>query len=208
MKTVFWFFVTFMVLLSALGSFVNDMFTPTFPAMCRFFHTSIHTVQMGLTTGMAGLAIGQLVLGPMSDHYGRKPILIGEISLFIVAAIVSVFSPTIHFFIWCRFFQGIGASGGYLLSRTMPADLYNGRQLAKIMALIGAINGIAPASAPVLGGVTADAYGWKGIFVVLTIFAALVLLMTIFAKETLPPSLRASGSVWQSFKGYKDLEVV
>ncbi len=200
-----WYFVALMVLLSTLGSFVNDMFTPALPAMCRFFHTSIPVVQMGLTSGMAGLAVGQLVFGPMSDHYGRKPILVLALSLFIVAAVVSVFSPTIHFFIGCRFFQGIGASAGYLLSRTMPADLYNGRQLAKMMALIGAINGVAPASAPVLGGVTADAYGWKGIFVVLAVLAVLVLVMTMFGKETLTPSMRTKGSVWQSFKGYKGL---
>lgn len=200
-----WYFVALMVLLSTLGSFVNDMFTPALPAMCRFFHTSIPVVQMGLTSGMAGLAVGQLVFGPMSDHYGRKPILVLALSLFIVAAVVSVFSPTIHFFIGCRFFQGIGASAGYLLSRTMPADLYNGRQLAKMMALIGAINGVAPASAPVLGGVTADAYGWKGIFVVLAVLTVLVLVMTMFGKETLTPSMRTKGSVWQSFKGYKGL---
>lgn len=204
-KTVYWFFVTFMVLLSTLGSFVNDMFTPALPAMCRFFHTSIPTVQLGLTLGMAGLAVGQLILGPMSDHYGRKPILIGALALFIVAAVVSVFSPSINFFIGCRFFQGVGASGGYLLARTMPADLYSGRPLAKIMALIGAINGVAPASAPVLGGVTADAYGWRGIFVVLAILGALVLVLTLFAKETLPPSRRTKGSVWDSFKDYRDL---
>ncbi len=201
-KTVYWFFVTFMVLLSTLGSFVNDMFTPALPAMCRFFHTSIPTVQMGLTSGMAGLAVGQLLLGPMSDHYGRKPILVISLVLFIIAALVSVFSPTIHFFIGCRFFQGIGASGGYLLARTMPADLYNGRQLAKIMALIGAINGVAPASAPVLGGITADAFGWRGIFVGLAILALLVLAISCFAKETLPSAYRSKGSVWHSFAGY------
>lgn len=204
-QTRFAYFVTFMVLISALGSFVNDMFTPALPAMCRFFHTSIPTVQLGMTLGMAGLAVGQLVLGPMSDHYGRKPVLLGAVALFIAAAVVSVFSPNIEFFICCRFVQGLGASGGYLLSRTMPADLYTGRQLAKIMALIGAINGVAPASAPVLGGVTADAFGWKGIFVVLAIFAAIILVMTLFARETLPADKRTTVSVWKSFGGYKAL---
>lgn len=89
----------------------------------------------------------------MSDKYGRNPILIGSLILFTIAAVVSVFSPTIHFFLVCRLFQGLGASGGYFLSRTIPADRYSGRQLARVMALIGAINGFAPASAPVLGGI-------------------------------------------------------
>lgn len=201
----YWFFVTFMVFIGALGSFVNDMFTPALPAMCRFFHTSIPTAQMGLTMGMVGLALGQLFFGPLSDRIGRKPVLIGTLSVFVVAAVVSVFSPTIEFFVWCRLFQGIGASGGYMLARTMPTDLYSGRQLAKLMALIGAINGIAPASAPILGGVTADAWGWRGIFVVLSAFAVIILVLTIWVKETLPADKRRQGSYWSTFGGYKSL---
>lgn len=201
----YWFLVIYLVGLSALGSFVNDMYTPSLPAMCRFFHCSVPTVQMGLTMGMIGLALGQFLLGPISDRYGRRPVLICSTLLFIFAAIVSIFSPTIHFFVACRLFQGIGASGGYFLARTIPADVYQGRGLAKLMALIGAINGIAPASAPVIGGVTADAFGWKGIFVVLAAFAVLLLAFSPMMKESLAPSRRSSGSWLHSFGGYVSL---
>lgn len=201
----YWFLVVYLVGLSALGSFVNDMYTPSLPAMCRFFHCSVPTVQMGLTMGMIGLALGQFLLGPISDRYGRRPVLICSTLLFIFAAIVSIFSPTIHFFVACRLFQGIGASGGYFLARTIPADVYQGRGLAKLMALIGAINGIAPASAPVIGGVTADAFGWKGIFVVLAAFAVLLLAFSPMMKESLAPSRRSSGSWLHSFGGYVSL---
>lgn len=201
----YWFLVMFLVLASALGSFVNDMYSPALPAMCRFFGCSIPMVQLGLTMGMVGLAVGQLVLGPVSDRYGRKPVLIGSVLLFIIAGVVSIFSPTIHFFVWCRLFQGIGASGGYFLARTIPADVYSGRQLAKLMALVGAINGVAPASAPVIGGVTADAFGWKGIFVVLSAFALLLLAISPMVKESLSPSGRSVGKLWQSVSGYKAL---
>lgn len=199
------FLVAYLVLLSALGSFVNDMFSPALPAMCIFFDCTIPMAQMGLTTGMIGLALGQLILGPVSDHYGRKPVLIGSVLLFIVAAVASVFSPTIHFFVGCRLFQGIGASGGYFLARTIPADCYTGRPLAKLMALIGAINGIAPASAPVIGGVTADAWGWKGIFWVLAAFALTVLLLSRFLRESLSPARRTPGHWWNGMKGYLTL---
>ena len=201
----YWFLVAYLVLTGALGSFVNDMFTPALPAMCRFFHTTIPTVQLGLTTGMIGLGIGQFVLGPVSDHIGRKPVMYGSLSLFILAAVVSVFSPNIRFFIGCRLVQGLGASGCYFLVKAMPADLYSGRDLAKLMALIGAINGVAPASAPVVGGVTADAYGWKGIFVVLAIYAAITLAMTFVVKESLTPDRRSKVSVMKSFDGYVEL---
>lgn len=201
----YWFLVIYLVGLSALGSFVNDMYTPSLPAMCRFFHCSVPTVQMGLTMGMIGLALGQFLLGPISDRYGRRPVLICSTLLFIFAATVSIFSPTIHFFVACRLFQGIGASGGYFLARTIPADVYQGRGLAKLMALIGAINGIAPASAPVIGGVTSDAFGWKGIFVVLAAFAVLLLAFSPMMKESLAPSRRSSGSWLHSFGGYVSL---
>lgn len=204
-KGYYAFLVAFLVMTSALGSFVNDMYSPALPAMCRFFGCSVPLGQMGLTMGMIGLALGQLILGPVSDRYGRRPVMIGSVCLFIVAAVVSVFSPSIHFFNACRLFQGIGASGGYFLARTIPADVFSGRPLAKLMALVGAINGIAPASAPVIGGVTADTFGWKGVFVVLAIFAVLVLACSPWVAESLPTVRRTTGPLVNSLRGYKSL---
>lgn len=201
-KKYFRFLLLYIVFLSALGSFVNDMYSPALPAMCRFFNTAVPTAQMGLTMGMIGLALGQLILGPVSDRYGRKPVLVGSLSLFIVAAVVSVFSTSIHMFNICRLFQGMGASGAYFLARTVPADLYTGRTLARFMALVGAINGIAPASAPVIGGVTADSFGWKGIFVLLATMAVVILLISPLIKESLSPSRRTTGPWWKALPGY------
>ena len=198
----FAFIVFYMALLSTFGSFVNDMYLPSLPEMCRYFGCSVPMVQMGLTMGMIGLGIGQIVLGPMSDRYGRKPVLCGTLALFVVAAVVSVFSPTIHFFLWCRLVQGLGASGGYFLARTIPTDVYGGRQLAKTMALIGAINGLAPAAAPVLGGFVSHAWGWKGVFWGLSIFAVLLLCLSPRLKETLPPERRSAGSLASTFTSY------
>ena len=204
-KHYYVFLVACLVLLSSLGSFVNDMYTPALPAMCRFFGWSVSLGQMGLTMGMAGLALGQFILGPVSDRIGRRPVLVASIVLFIVSAVVSVFSPSIHVFNLCRLFQGIGASGGYFLARTIPADVYQGRALARLMALIGAINGIAPASAPVIGGITSDAFGWKGVFVLLAIFAVFLLFAAPVLKESLPVAKRVSGPWMKSFSGYGSL---
>lgn len=198
----YWFLVAFLVLASALGSFVNDMYSPALPAMCRFFGCAVPVAQMGLTTGMIGLATGQLILGPLSDRYGRKPVLIGSMILFVAAAVASVFSTNIHVFNMWRLFQGIGASGGYFLARTIPADIYSGRPLARLMALVGAINGIAPASAPVIGGITANAFGWKGVFIVLAMFASILLAISPMVKESLSPARRTTGSWRNSISGY------
>lgn len=197
------FLVFFLVTVSALGSFVNDMYTPSLPAMCRFFGCEISVAQLGLTMGMIGLGAGQILLGCLSDRYGRKPVLIGSVLVFILAAVASIFSPNIHVFNIFRLFQGLGASGGYFLARSIPADLYSGRPLAKLMAITGAINGIAPASAPVIGGITADTWGWKAVFLVLAAFALIILAISPWVKESLPQSRRTTGAWWKSMGGYK-----
>lgn len=199
----FLFLVIYLAGLSAFGSFVNDMYLPSLPSMMKFFHCSVPVVQLGLTTGMIGLATGQFFLGPISDKIGRKPLLVGTLIGFCIASAVSIFSPTIHFFLVMRFFQGLGASGGYFLARSIPADIYSGRQLAKTMAIIGAINGIAPASAPVIGGVVSDFFTWKGVFVFLTAFGIILLAFSPKLKESLTPDKRFKGSVGQSFGNYK-----
>lgn len=199
------FLVAYLVGMSAFGSFVNDMYIPTLPEMTRWFDCSVSVVQLGLTTGMLGLGVGQMILGPVSDKYGRKPVLIATLLIFIAAAVASVFSPTIHVFLVLRFFQGIGASGGYFLARTIPADTFSGRPLAKMMALIGAINGFAPAAAPVVGGAVADSIGWRGIFWILAGFSCLLLLIAIPLRESLPAARRFQGKLTASFGEYKIL---
>lgn len=204
-KSYYFFLVAYLVLMSAFGSFVNDMYIPSLPEMRRFFATTVSEVQLGLTTGMIGLSVGQLLMGPLSDRYGRKPILLISMLVFIGGAVASVYSPNIQTFLGWRFVQGCGASGAYFLARTVPADIYGGRQLAKIMALVGAINGFAPASAPVLGGFLAGTIHWQGIFWVLSGFAGLLIAISFFFKETLPPDKREKGKLIDIFKEYLPL---
>lgn len=201
----FIFLVIYLALMSAFGSFVNDMYLPTLPAMMRSFHCSVSTVQLGLTMGMIGLGVGELILGPLSDRFGRKPILLFSLVVFCIGAACSVWSKTIHVFLWWRLVQGIGASGGYFLARTVPADMYAGRQLAKVMALVGAINGFAPASAPVIGGLVAKSIGWQGIFWILFGFSALLLILSPALKESLPKDKRVTGRFGTSFLNYATL---
>lgn len=189
-KAYYIYIITFLVLLSAFGSFVNDMYIPTLPEMVKAFGCSVSTVQLGLTFGMIGLGVGELVLGPLSDRYGRKPILLIALVVFAIGALMSVWSKTIEIFIFWRLIQGLGASGGYFLARTIPADMYQGQDLAKVMALVGAINGFAPASAPVIGGIVGHDVGWRGIFWILFGFALLLLVLSLIFKESLPQNRR------------------
>ena len=187
------FIIIYLVLLSAFGSFVNDMYIPTLPEMVKAFGCSVSTCQLGLTFGMIGLGVGEILLGPLSDRYGRKPILIIALIIFAIGAFCSIWSRSIQEFIWWRLVQGLGASGGYFLARTIPADMYRGRNLAKVMALVGAINGFAPASAPVIGGFVGRAVGWRGIFWILFGFSLLLLLLAPAFKESLPKNRRVDG---------------
>ena len=196
------FIITYLVLLSAFGSFVNDMYIPTLPEMVKAFHCSVPTCQLGLTFGMIGLGVGEMILGPFSDRWGRKPILMIALGIFAVGAICSVWSKTIHEFIWWRLVQGLGASGGYFLARTIPADMYRGQDLAKVMALVGAINGFAPASAPVIGGFVSRAVGWQGIFWILFGFSLLLIILSFAFKESLAKDKRVQGHFGIAFKNY------
>lgn len=115
--------------------------------------------------------------------------------LFALSTVAAIYSPTIEFFNACRFVQGIGGAGGIVLSRSVSTDCYSGRELAKTLAIIGAVNGIAPVTAPVVGGLVAGAVGWQGIFWILFGIGAVLLAMCLVFRESLPADRRHRGSV-------------
>lgn len=189
------FLLCYLAALEAFGSLVNDLYLPTLPQMRLDFHTSRSVIQLGLSFGMIGLGLGELYWGPLSDKLGRKPVLYYSLAVFMLGSIVSVFSPTITFFLICRLVQGLGGSGAIMLARTIPTDKYVGRTLARFMALIGAINGIAPAGGPILGGFLAESIGWRGIFIVLTAIGLAMFLLGFHLPESLPPDKRKKGTL-------------
>lgn len=201
-KKYFIFLIIFLGAISAFGPFVTDMYLPTLPAMQKGFDTTTSMVQMGLTASMIGIALGQIFLGPISDKYGRRPVLIFSMIIFSIAALASVFAPDINIFLVTRLFQGIGGAGGIVLSRSIATDTYSGRDLAKIMAIIGAINGIAPITAPIIGGFAADFAGWRGIFVILFLLGLIIFAMTLKFKESLRNEHRFNGRIFSTFKSY------
>lgn len=192
-------FVAFIAIIGAFSSLVNDMYLPTIPTMMRQFHTTPSMTQMGISMAMAGMGLGSVVWGSASDRYGRKPILTLSLIIFVLATAVSLFSRDIVFFIICRFFQGLGAGGAMVLSTSIPADVYMGRQLAKLMAIVGAINGVAPA----LGACGRRFYGRRGGMARYFRDSARNRpcdgLLTSRYKETLPPQRRIQT---RSMSGY------
>ena len=181
--------------LTAFGPLVTDMYLPSLPTMAGYFDTNSSMVQLGLTSSMIGLAIGQIFFGPLSDKYGRRPLLLISMSLFIVSTVFCIFSPNIESFITFRLLQGIAGSGGIVISRSVATDKFSGQDLAKAMAIIGAINGIAPVASPVLGGFLTDSIGWKGIFIILLIIGIILLIGNFRFKESLPKSNRKQENI-------------
>lgn len=199
-------FVVFIAIIGAFSSLVNDMYLPTIPAMMRQFHTTPSMTQMGLSMAMLGMGIGSVLWGSLSDHFGRKPILIISLLIFAVSTGVALLSPDITFFVAVRLVQGLGAGGAMVLSTSIPADVFAGRQLGKLMGIVGAINGIAPAAGPLLGGFLADRVGWRGIFVVLLAIGIGMTIWTTRTNETLPPARRiAARRLSDYLKSYRTM---
>lgn len=201
-KSYYLYLVIFLGLLSAFGPFVIDMYLPALPEMTEVFQCSIPSVQLGLTFCMVGLAIGQMLFGPASDKYGRRPMLLLSLQIFVIASLLCCLAGSIELFIGARFLQGIGGAGGIVLSRSIATDLYSGRELAKLIAILSAISNIAPVAAPVAGGGVAHAWGWRGIFVVLLALGVVLTVMSFALRESLERKERFGGSLLASLKGY------
>jgi MFS transporter, DHA1 family, multidrug resistance protein len=185
-----------LALLSATAPLATDMYLPGLPIMSESLGTTTVGVQLTLTTFMAGLGIGQLVVGPLSDGWGRRRLLlIGTIVLALSSALCAM-APTIEVLVAARLIQGFSGGTGIVLARAVIADRARGKAAAKLFSIMMIIGGVAPVLAPILGGVLLDPIGWRGIFWVL---AAIAVAMTVgavlFVPETLPPEKRHGGGL-------------
>ena len=182
-------------MLTAFGPFVTDFYLPVLPEMTSYFHTTPALASMSLTTGMIGLAAGQLFIGPLTDKYGRKRILVGSMLLFVVASLLCILSKDIFMFNAMRVLQGLAGAGGIVIAKSMSADMYTGRELANFMALLGGINGIAPVCAPVVGGIMAGVTTWVGVFAVILAIGLVLMTCSMFLPETLSPANRIKKNI-------------
>ncbi|RIK84963.1 MAG: Bcr/CflA family drug resistance efflux transporter [Hyphomicrobiales bacterium] len=168
-------------LLVAAGPISMALFTPAMPQIVHDFATTEATVKLTLSLYFAGFALAQLVCGPLSDGFGRKPVIMAFMGIYLAASVGALVSPTIEVLIAARFVQGIGASVGVAIARAVVRDLYVGERSARIMNLIGLILGVGPAFAPTLGGITMELFGWHAIFVLMVLFGLAIILVCHYA---------------------------
>jgi len=167
-------------LLSAIGPFSIDMYLPGFPTIAANLHTTPEMISYSLSSYFIGICIGQLLLGPLLDRYGRKRPLYGGLTLYILSSIGCAFAPTIEVLIILRFFQAAGGCVGMVAPRAIIRDVFPLKENAKIFSLLILILGVSPIIAPTTGGYISAHYGWHSIFILLSIITFLILLAVIW----------------------------
>ncbi|CAG7636746.1 Bcr/CflA family multidrug efflux MFS transporter [Paenibacillus allorhizosphaerae] len=193
-------------LLSAFGPLSLDMYLPALPALAGDLQTGTSQAQLSLTFCLLGLALGQLLSGPMSDVRGRRyPLFIG-LTVYTVSSLLCAYSPNVWVFIALRFIQGLAGAAGIVLSRAIVRDLYSGPELTRFFSLLMLVNGAAPILAPIFGGQLLQWTSWRGVFVVLCCIGAVMLAAVRFGlPETLPADRRSKGGIRNTLATFRKL---
>ncbi|OBZ14896.1 Bcr/CflA family drug resistance efflux transporter [Bacillus sp. FJAT-27264] len=182
--------------LTAFGPLSLDMYLPSLPDLAKDLHSSPSLAQLSLTACLVGLAVGQLVAGPLSDVRGRRMPLIVGLSLYVITSFLCSMSTSIEALIVLRFIQGLGGSAGVVVARAMVRDMYSGTELTRFFALLMLINGVAPIAAPIAGGQLLRFTSWPGVFIVLGVIGLVMLASVLFGlRETLPEAQRSGGGL-------------
>jgi MFS transporter, DHA1 family, multidrug resistance protein len=177
--------------MNAIGPLSIDMYLPAFPEIARELHTSASSVQLTLTACVAGLALGQLVLGPLSDRFGRRIPVIAAMLTYAVASLLCALATSVGALIALRFVQGLAGAGGIVISRAVVRDLHSGARAVRLFSSLMLVTGLAPILAPLVGGQLLAISSWEGIFISLSILSALIATLTALGlRETLPPERR------------------
>lgn len=177
-----------LALLTALGPLAVDMYLPSFPDIGRLLVASPATVQLTLSLYMVAYAIGQAVYGPLSDRYGRLPVMRFALAVYCLASLACALAPNIEMLLTARAVQALGSSGAIVLARAIVRDLYSGARAGRELSLMGAIMALAPVFAPMIGGVLQSAFGWRSHFILQIAFG---LIAAFFVWTRLPETLRS-----------------
>ncbi|MER5912596.1 multidrug effflux MFS transporter [Streptomyces sp. NPDC001982] len=192
--------------LTATPPLAMDMYLPSLPEVTRSLHAPAATVQLTLTACLAGMALGQLVVGPMSDRWGRRRPLLAGLAVYLVATVLCALAPNVETLIAFRLAQGLAGAAGIVIARAVVRDLYDGVAMARFFSTLMLISGVAPIVAPLIGGQILRVTDWRGVFVVLTVVGA-VLAAVVRARlpETLPPAERHAGGVGEALRAMRGL---
>jgi DHA1 family bicyclomycin/chloramphenicol resistance-like MFS transporter len=192
--------------LTMFGPLSLDLYLPALPQLADDLNASASAAQLSITACLVGLAVGQLVAGPLSDRLGRKrPLMIGLVA-YLLASVACALAPSVTVLIVLRLVQGLAGAAGIVISRAIARDLYSGSALMIFFSRLLLVAGLAPVLAPILGGQLSRIMSWRGIFGVLAGFGAALLLAGWFGlRETLPPERRVIGGFRLTLRSYNRL---
>jgi DHA1 family bicyclomycin/chloramphenicol resistance-like MFS transporter len=187
----------------AIGPMSLALYTPALPALVSIFHTTPAAMKLTITVYFFGFAFAILFCGPLSDAFGRRPVVIAFFSVYLIGSLVAASSVSIEFLMLGRVLQGVGAASGVVASRALVRDQFSGQASARIMSLIGMMVGIAPAVSPTIGGVLLGTVGWYAIFIVMVIYGLGVVVLAFTLRETHKSPDRGMihpRQVWQTYR--------
>ncbi len=192
-RPIRWPLVLVLASLGAVAPVATDLYLPGLPAMGESLDAGPSAVQLTLTAFLVGLAFGQLFMGPLSDHYGRRRPLVVSATVCVAAGLVCATAPTLPVLLAGRLLQGFAGAGGMVIGRALIADLVTGRAAAKAFTLMITVGGVAPVLAPLVGSLLADPVGWRGmLWTVAGLCVVMLLGVLLVVPETHPVEARAA----------------
>jgi len=195
-----------LLLLTVFGPISMDLYLPVLPALTLELNAATSVAQLTVTACLIGLALGQLIAGPLSDRFGRRmPLLIGLVA-YVLTSVLCAASPSIEMLILARFVQGLAGGVGIVIAQAAGRDLYSGGALIRFYGRLTVLAGLAAIVGPLVGGLLAAIADWRGLFLFLAALGAGILLVTLLGfRETLPASRRTSGGFAQTVRDFRRL---
>ena len=163
-------FILLLVMVAAVSPLGINLYLPSMPGMARMLQVDYASIQFTLSVYIAAIALGQLIIGPISDRYGRRPVLLGGLAIFVVGSAICMLAPDIRTLIAGRIIQAVGGCAGITLSRAIVRDLYDRDRAASMIGYVTMGMAVAPMVAPTIGGVLEAAFDWRAGFAFLTLF--------------------------------------
>ncbi|MEJ2632287.1 MAG: MFS transporter [Acidihalobacter sp.] len=180
-KPQFVVFIAAMVMMSMIGIFSSDIYLPSMPYMASYFGVDYGVIQKTITVYLVGLAVFQLFYGPISDHFGRRRVLIAGLTIYIAASLGCVLSSSVTQLLLFRFFQAVGACAGLVMGRTIVTDMFDKSESPHVFSIVLPFVAMSPAIAPVIGGHVQELLGWRFVMAFTVLFGSVLLGIVFFS---------------------------
>ncbi len=192
----------FLTLLAALGMLATNMYLASFPSLGKELGASPSQVKLTLTVFLLGFAFGQLVIGPLSDKFGRRPLLLAGLILYALTGAMIAFAVNIEWMIGLRIAQAVGACTGAVLARAVARDLFSGDELTRSLGFVTTLVAAAPGFSPLIGGLIETFFGWRATFLLLAVVGIFATLIVWLRVPETHHSREAAPSIGQAFASY------